>query len=128
MNDASTAPKPLAFIVDDEPMLLDINEIILVGMGFEVRRFRTAEQALEAYRASDVRPCIVVTDYSMHRMNGMELLAACRELQPDQKVLLVSGTVSASIFQYSRVKPDGFIPKPYVVDDLTSMVRELTGK
>ena len=127
MNSTSSTPNPLAFIVDDEPMLLDMNEEVMKSIGFEVRRFRTAEQALEAYRTGTTLPAIIVTDYSMHRMTGMDLLGACRALHPDQKVLLVSGTVGETIFQNSPMKPDGFIPKPYAVDELTAVVRELTG-
>jgi len=118
---------PLAYIVDDEPMLLDLNEAVLRGIGFDVRRFRAAEIAFEAYRVAPVPPAIIVTDYSMHAMTGVELTQRCRELHPGQKVLMVSGTVDASVFQDAAQKPDYFMPKPYSTDRLTEIVRSLTG-
>jgi DNA-binding NtrC family response regulator len=124
-GDSSVAP--LAYLVDDEPMLLDLNEAVLRGMGFDVRRFRAAEIAFEAYRVAPVPPLIIVTDFSMHAMTGLELIQRCRELHPGQRVLMVSGTVDASVFDESRQKPDGFMPKPYSTDKLTEMVRSLTG-
>jgi len=118
---------PLAYLVDDEPMLLDLNEAVLRSMGFDVRRFRAAEIAFEAYKVEPVPPAIIITDYSMHRMTGLELIECCRKLRPDQKVLMVSGTVSESVFADSEQKPDFFMPKPYSTDRLTTVVRSLAG-
>ena len=108
-------------------MLLDLNESVLRSIGFEVRRFRSAELALEAYRQASPPPAIIVTDFSMHRMTGVELIDACRELHADQKILLVSGTVDATAFQHVSEKPDDFMPKPYTTDEFTTKVRTLTG-
>ena len=121
-------PKPLAYVVDDEPMLLDLNETLLRTMGFEVRRFRAAELAFAAYQAERVPPTIIVTDFSMHEMTGLDLIKACRKIHPAQKFLLVSGTVSAEVFEDSPAKPDHFMPKPYATDDFNSAVRTLAGK
>jgi len=125
MNPATNEPPPLAYLVDDEPMLLDLNEALMRSMGFDVRRFRAAEIALEAYRVAPSKPDIIVTDYSMHRMTGLELLEACRQLCPDQKGLMVSGTVGMSVFENTPHKPDGFMTKPYSTDRFAEAVREL---
>lgn len=129
MTPSAPASTPsIAYLVDDEPMLLDLNETVLRGLGFEVRRFRAAEQALEAYRSATVRPAIIVTDYSMHRMTGLELIEECRRLDPKQKILLVSGTVDSTVFRHATQKPDSFIPKPYSTDKLAEVVQSLVGK
>jgi DNA-binding NtrC family response regulator len=122
------APLPLAYIVDDEPMLLDLNEAVLRSIGFDVRRFRAAEIAFEAYRVSPVPPVLIVTDYSMHRMTGLELISRCRALHPGQKVLMVSGTVDASVFKDEEQKPDYFMAKPYSTDRLVEVIQWLMGK
>ena len=125
---APIPPKPLAYIVDDEPMLLDLNESLLRSIGFEVRRFRAAELAFEAYRLETTPPAIIVTDFSMHKMSGLDLIEACRVIHPGQKFLLLSGTVSASVFADSPEKPDHFMPKPYATDEFSAAVRTLTGR
>jgi len=128
MNPATgNQSKPIAYIVDDEPMLLDLNESMLRSMGFEVRRFRAAELAFESYRRETCPPAIIVTDFSMHKMTGLDLIQACREIHPGQKFLLLSGTVNASIFANVHEKPDDFMPKPYEMDKFSSVVRSLTG-
>jgi len=122
----AAATPPLAYIVDDEPMLLDLNEAVLRSMGFDVRRFRAAETAFEAYKAAPTRPIIIITDYSMHRMTGLELTKLCRAIYPGQRVLMVSGTVDEAAFRDAPEKPDAFIAKPYSTDHFTEMLRRLT--
>ena len=124
---AEPAPAPLAYIIDDEPMLLDLNEAVLRGIGFDVRRFRAAEIALEAYKVAPIPPAIIVTDYSMHRMTGIELIECCRQLHPGQKVLMVSGTVGESAFQNAPQKPDEFLSKPYSTERFANLVKALVG-
>jgi len=119
--------KPIAYIVDDEPMLLDLNESVLRSMGFDVRRFRAAELAFEAYRRESAPPAIIVTDFSMHKMTGLDLIEACREIHPSQKFLLVSGTVGASVIDRATEKPDDFMSKPYEMDKFSDAVRNLMG-
>lgn len=126
MNSATGNPsKPMAYIVDDEPMLLDLNESVLRSMGFDVRRFRAAELAFEAYRREPTPPIIIVTDFSMHKMTGLDLIEACRELHPTQKFLLVSGTVGASVIEGATEKPNDFMSKPYEMDKFSNAVRNL---
>jgi DNA-binding NtrC family response regulator len=115
--------KAIVFVVDDEPMLLHLAVAVLESVGCEVRTFRDPRRALEAFSA--VRPAVVVTDYSMGGMNGMDLIRECRQLNPGQKAVLISGTVDGDVFADSPVKPDRFLAKPYQIDELTHCVRTL---
>ena len=47
---------------------------------------------------SKSRPAVLVTDYAMGAMNGMDLMRECRRIQPQQKILLLSGTVDENIY------------------------------
>jgi DNA-binding NtrC family response regulator len=112
------------FVVDDEPMLLDLAEAILSAAGWTVRTFRDPEVALKEFAAD--HPAVVITDYAMGRMTGMDLIRECRRLHPGQKMVLVSGTVDEHVFSDAPVKPDRFLTKPYQIHELTDCVRELT--
>src|SRR6202000_2057380 len=83
----------LIYVVDDEPMLLELAEVILQPEGYDIQTFRDPEKALQTFTAGKLRPALLVTDYAMHTMNGMELIEGFRKLEPAQKILLVSGTV-----------------------------------
>jgi DNA-binding NtrC family response regulator len=117
--------KGVIYVVDDEPMLLELAEAILEPLGFEVKTFRDPDSALEAYRAASVPPAVVVTDYSMQQMSGQQLLNACRRICPHQKVLMVSGTVEEDVFDKKENQPTAFLPKPYQAHELLEAVAAL---
>ena len=113
------------FVVDDEPMLLELATIVLNPLGYQVKTFRDPDSALQAFVKADPRPVLIITDYAMHTMTGMDLITECKRLQPGQKIILVSGTVGEEIFQSSASKPDRFLAKPYEVRQLTETVNSL---
>ena len=117
------AANPLVFVVDDEPMLLELAEAILKPIGFNVRTFRDPEQALKEF--PDAQPAVIVTDYAMGRMSGMDLIRECRRLNPRQKIVLLSGTVDEQVFADAPVKPNVFMSKPYQIHELTDCIRTL---
>jgi len=127
VNNAKNArgTKALIYVVDDEPMLLELATVILEPLGYSVKTFRDPQTALQAFTAARPRPALPITDYAMHRMNGMDLMEACRRLRPEQKVLMISGTVDETIYRDSPCKPDLFLAKPYQAKHLMDMVKEL---
>jgi DNA-binding NtrC family response regulator len=116
--------KPTIFVVDDEPMLLDMAAAILEPLGFEVRKFRDPRKALEEIPAA--RPVVIVTDYSMGPMNGVDFVSECKRSNPAQKMLLVSGTVDETVYADSPFKPDRFLAKPYAVADFVGIIESLS--
>lgn len=116
---------PRIFVVDDEPILLELAEQILSNINVHVRTFNNPEIALQTYSNAEMRPDLIITDFAMHEMDGLSLIRACRRINPDQKVLLISGTVDEAAFNGTGVKPDGFLAKPYQPAALTNVVQKL---
>lgn len=124
MNDThSDLVAATVFVVDDEPMLLDLAEAVLAAIGCKVKTFRDPELALQEYIVD--RPEVVVTDYAMGRMTGMDLIRECRRLNPRQKLILISGTVDEHVFADAAIKPDFFVAKPYQIQEFVDCVRTL---
>jgi CheY-like chemotaxis protein len=115
----------LIYVVDDEPMLLELASVILEPHGYRIRTFRDPEAALQSFAAARPRPDLLITDYAMHSMNGMQLIKKFRALEPCQKIILVSGTVGEDIFRNETARPDRFLSKPYQADQLASHVETL---
>ena len=115
----------LIYVVDDEPMLLELASAILEALGYTIETFRSAESALRAFKAAEPPPALLITDYAMQEMTGLDLVAACRQIQPKQKVLLVSGTVEEDIYHNAPMKPDRFLAKPYQAKELIDAVETL---
>lgn len=112
------------FAVDDEPMLLELVALVLEPRGFLVRSFRDPTAAVRAFSMTTPPPALVITDYAMHEMNGMDLIREFRRYNPSQKIILVSGTVDESVFRNAPVKPDRFLAKPYEPRELARLVDE----
>lgn len=119
------APYPRIFIVDDEPLLLELAEKILDDLHYEIQTFNDPEKALKAYSEAVPPPDLVITDFAMHQMDGMALIRQCRKLHPRQKIILVSGTVDESVFADAGTKPDRFLAKPYKPAQLSGLVQEV---
>jgi len=113
------------FVVDDEPMLLDLAVAILQPLGYDVRTFRDPQTAVAEFSAANPRPALIVTDYAMHSMTGMDLIRECRRIHPKQKIILVSGTVDEKIYTKAEAKPDHFLAKPYQVSDFVTLIQSL---
>jgi two-component system, cell cycle sensor histidine kinase and response regulator CckA len=125
LTERTGAPCPRIFVVDDEPILLELAERILRTLNAHVFTFDNPEIALSTYSSADQRPDLVITDFAMHEMDGLALIRAFRRLNPNQKIILVSGTVDESVFAGTAVKPDRFLAKPYQPAALTNLVQEL---
>ena len=115
----------LIYVVDDEPMLLELAVVVLEPVGYNVKTFKDPKAALAAFSHAETHPALLITDYAMHMMNGMELMIACRELRPSQKILMISGTVDEKIFRNAPCKPDRFLSKPYQAKQLVEAVKSL---
>jgi CheY-like chemotaxis protein len=118
---------PVIYIIDDEPMLLDLARGVLEAEGYRVKTYRNPSEALKEFRRASQRPALILTDYQMSEMNGLELTAACRRLNPGQRVILVSGTVDTGSCSESMDPdlPNRFLPKPYTAESLGRLVHEL---
>jgi two-component system cell cycle sensor histidine kinase/response regulator CckA len=120
--------KPLIFVVDDEPMLLELATVILQPLGFALKTFRDPNLAIETFAAANPTPALIITDYAMHTKNGLDLIHECRRLKPKQKIILVSGTVSQDVYRDSPVKPDLFLAKPYHAKQLVDAVESVLSR
>lgn len=81
--------KELILIVDDEPGILTTLSHILEDEGFETIATGSGEEALELYRHR--RPAAVFLDVWLPDRDGLEALAAIRELDPEARVIMISG-------------------------------------
>jgi len=84
-------PRGHVLLVEDEPSLLTIGERRLTLAGYRVTAANDPTKALERYLAAPERFDLVVTDFSMPRLNGMELAQAIHRVRPELPVVLLTG-------------------------------------
>jgi two-component system cell cycle sensor histidine kinase/response regulator CckA len=122
---SATSPKGevLIYIVDDEPMLVNLAELILKPDGYQIRKFYAPELALKSFLADSNLPRLLITDYAMGAMSGLELADACKRKHPGLKIIMLSGTAGPDIIVDAPVKIDRFLAKPYHANTLLQLVR-----
>lgn len=78
-------------LVDDEQPIVEIQQMILEGLGYRVAARTSSVEALEAFRSNPDKFDIVVTDMVMPNMNGDRLARKLKEIRPDIPVILCTG-------------------------------------
>jgi CheY-like chemotaxis protein len=113
----------LALVVDDDPMVRNMVQIMLRRMAYEVIAAGDGYEAVEMFRARKDEINFVLLDLSMPGMDGWETLAQLRSLRPDIPVVLVSGYDEAQLMQGDHPhRPQAFMHKPYLKSDLAAAI------
>ena len=125
-NAAGSKGAPVVYLVDDEPLLIGLGEALLQSDGYLTRAFQDPESAWKSFLSEEVKPRLLVSDFSMGgTMTGLELMERCKRADPTLKTLLVSGSVTTGELQQKPSSVDAFLPKPYKAADFVSAVRRL---
>ncbi len=78
-------------LLDDEPTLIAVGERRLQALGYEVTTFTDPREALASFRAAPDRFDLVMTDFSMPNMDGVQFARHVSALRRDIPILLVTG-------------------------------------
>lgn len=113
-------------IVDDEPMVCDALELLLKKGKHPVISATSGKQALEVLQENEA-PTIVISDFMMPEMNGLELMRKIREKHPKSRRILLTG--KADLATTLRALEDGiihrYISKPWDSSRLLNTVNTL---
>jgi two-component system cell cycle sensor histidine kinase/response regulator CckA len=88
--------------IDDDAALVQVFTRMLQRMGYVVEGFTHAEQAIESFRVEPARIDLVVTDFSMPGMSGLDVAVELRAIRRDICIVLVSGSVDDSLVASAR--------------------------
>lgn len=114
---------PQIVLVDDECFILDIQRDSLQSIGLEAERFTDPVAAWERIRLGNVS--LVVTDWNMPLMSGMELLANIKTLPRPPYVIVVTalGTADRSM-EATKLGAFDFLEKPFNIKDFLDIVSD----
>jgi DNA-binding NtrC family response regulator len=118
----STPDLPTVLVVDDEAGILESLRILLKTEGFRVVTAQGGRAGLEQLAA--LRPDVVLTDIRMPVVDGVQLLAAARQRDPDCPVILM--TAQATLQSAVQAVNEGawqYIQKPFRNDELVALLR-----
>ncbi len=123
--DPAQAPRPVVICVDDEPHNLDLLDRAL-HRRFDVRTEAMPEAALAAIE-SDQDVAVVIADFRMPAMNGVELLTRVAARRPEARRVLVTGYADAETVQAALASGivHQVVRKPWRPAELTAVIGEL---
>jgi putative two-component system response regulator len=118
----SIGARPRVLCVDDEPVILQVLRRLLEVQGFEPVTCGDPVEA--AANFSEGMFDVVITDIHMPVMDGLALMRAIRQIQPEIPVVIVTGhgTVDTAI-QALREGATGMLVKPFTGEELLGEVR-----
>ena len=125
----ATAPagggEHVLYVDDDQPMLVMV-EALLQRLGYRVTIVERPREALERVRADPHAFDLVVTDYNMPELNGIELTASIAALRPDLPVVISSGFVSDELRSAALAAGvRALLQKEYTLEQLPQVVDQV---
>ena len=100
-------------LVDDDERVADVFNRMLEGLGYEVTVRLTSLSALQTFQAATERFDLVLTDYTLPEMTGLELAQRLREERPEIPILLCTGRESEALKQEAeRIGVRAVLGKP----------------
>jgi CheY-like chemotaxis protein len=82
---------PNILLVDDSKDGLLVRKALLEELGYSVQIAVNGEEGLKLFQSANFD--VVVTDYRMPRMNGVELIQRIRKINPNARIVLISKLV-----------------------------------
>jgi CheY-like chemotaxis protein len=108
-NSPSSSTHGRILLVDDNANGLMARKTVLEEVGHKIVAATSGADALEHFAKQKFD--LVVTDYKMPRMDGLELIARLRRLAPDLPIVMVSGFVDALGMNETSTGADAVIQK-----------------
>ena len=119
-------PKRTILVVDDEPEVRKLVSAMVSQFGYAVLTADSGEHALTLYKNHKGPVDLLITDVVAPGMSGPMLADKLTELQPDLKVLYISGYDSTHVVQkYVVEKGHALLTKPFTLEEMQNKVREI---
>jgi len=111
-------------VIDDERAVLELCQIILGSKGYEVRTASSGREGLQVIE--EFRPALVLLDYMMPGMDGMEVLREVKNTYDDVYVVMFTGKGNESVaVEVMKAGASDYILKPFNNKDLFDRIENV---
>ncbi len=112
-------------VAEDEEALRRLTCGLLENLGYATRSAASGEEALEIYQRSGGQVDLVVMDLSMPGMGGQKCLQQIKALDPQAKVIIISGYMGdGQAKEAMQAGALGYLAKPFRREELAQIVRQ----
>jgi signal transduction histidine kinase/DNA-binding LytR/AlgR family response regulator len=113
-------------LVDDESLILNVGRRLLKELGYRVFIARNGKSALKILAACHADIDLVILDIVMPEMDGEEVYARMKQIEPELHVLLASGySIDWQARKLIEAGCHGFIQKPFKFNELSLQIRKI---
>ena len=114
-------------LIDDDEWIRDSLSLFFEAEGCNVLTFETAEEGMEAVKQQAYD--IVISDYKLPGMDGLEFLRRVKEKQPNAFEILVTAYANCEIEkEANEIGVKDIIPKPFTSEDVETSLSRIVGK
>jgi len=118
------ASDKIIMLADDEEMLTELLAEMLESSGYYVIRVKSGEEVITVL-TEELKVDLLIIDYNMPKMNGLECIAKIRALNFNLPVILSSGSLRFDDDDLKRYKVSSKLMKPYEFDTMLETIKRL---
>jgi two-component system chemotaxis response regulator CheY len=115
-------------VIDDDIVTLELVQLILEEViSGEIHVFSDSKQALDYVQTDSMdKISLVICDWLMPDVSGLEILAALRKSKPECPFLMITANATKQLVVDSmRLGATDFIVKPFITHDLLTKIERL---
>ncbi len=120
--------KRAVLVADDEEIIRDLLSKILGRLGFESIVAESGREAVDACRKHAEKIDLAIIDLIMPGLSGVETIRELKNVKPGLKVILSSGETEMGDDKLRAMSADGYLTKPYRIDQLQDAVEAVLEK
>ncbi len=114
-------------IIDDDIKVLKVLEKGLKFFGYNVKAESNGLDTLSFIEKKNPKFDLVIIDYTMPKINGLDIAKKIKKIDNNIKIILVSGFIEdKNILSHHRSVIDDYMIKPIIIDELVEKIKELT--
>jgi signal transduction histidine kinase/ActR/RegA family two-component response regulator len=130
VDDMTDLPLPsmlneLILVVDDDQAVRQVTVEMARDLGCEVAQASGGEQALALMAKLSPSPKLILLDYAMPGMNGLQLARTLRERGVTAPIALVTGYAELSEADINSGQLSGLLRKPFTIRELQALLTQL---
>jgi len=118
--------KGTILLVDDEVAMLDVESEMISALGYDVLPVDNGREAIDIFSAKKDQIDLVILDMIMPGMNGNEVFAGLKKIDPDIRVILSSGySLDNRGEKFLKSGFRGILQKPFSMESLSVKIKEV---
>jgi signal transduction histidine kinase/CheY-like chemotaxis protein len=118
-----SSPDKIILLVDDEEMLSDLLAELLESNGYNIIKVSSGKEALRVL-TEEIKVDLLIIDYNMPEMTGLETIVEIRKLNLDMPVILSSGVADFDTDEImDKYKINRCVQKPYIFETMLETIQ-----